>query len=140
MCTCPESTHNITSSPEANGASGLSSSSTTRIRLSPTMIVATIVPAIVFKYRTWPVRGYLVEVIMALFPLELIAQLQHPNNHVIGILGGRITSAAACGGDCGGRRCLKVVACKHIAQSCREAHFFRDRIPKKDIQFGADII
>src|SRR5437016_9383707 len=67
MCTCPESTHNITSSPEANGASGLSSSSTTRIRLSPTMIVATIVPAIVFKYRTWPVRGYLVEVIMALF-------------------------------------------------------------------------
>src|SRR5437879_316752 len=67
MCTCPESTHNVTSSPEANGALGISSSSTTRIRLSPTMIVATIVPAIVFKYRTWPVRGYLAEVIMALF-------------------------------------------------------------------------
>src|SRR3989442_15662668 len=67
MCTCPESTHNVTSSPEANGASGLSSSSTTRTWLSPTLIVTTSVPAIVFKYRTWPVRGYLAEVIMALF-------------------------------------------------------------------------
>src|SRR3989441_7065678 len=91
MCTCPESTHNVTSSPEANGASGISSSSTTRIRLSPTMIVATIVPAIVFKYRTWPVRGYLAEVIMALFPLELIAQLQHADCQGIGLCGCWVT-------------------------------------------------